>query len=53
MSFDINKIREDFPILSEKVYNKPLIYLDSGATAQKPKSVIEKMDEFYLKYKAS
>ncbi len=39
--FDVNRIREDFPILSEKVYGKPLVYLDSGATAQKPRCVIE------------
>lgn len=39
--FDVNKIREDFPILSQKIYGKQLVYLDSGATAQKPVSVIE------------
>ncbi len=41
MSFDINKIRQDFPILSQKVYNKPLVYLDNGATTQKPRCVVE------------
>ena len=40
MTFDVNKIREEFPILQRKVYGKPLVYLDSGATAQKPRSVI-------------
>ena len=34
--FDVEKIREDFPILGRKVYGRPLVYLDSGATAQKP-----------------
>ena len=39
--YDINKVREDFPILSRTVYNKPLIYLDNGATTQKPRQVVE------------
>ena len=38
--YDIQKIREDFPILSRTVYGKPLIYLDNGATTQKPKCVV-------------
>ncbi|WP_300726434.1 aminotransferase class V-fold PLP-dependent enzyme [uncultured Bacteroides sp.] len=46
--YDIQKIREDFPILSRKVYNKPLIYLDNGATTQKPRCVVESItDEYY------
>lgn len=44
MAYDIAKIRADFPLLSSKVYGKDLVYLDSGATAQKPLSVIEKVD---------
>ncbi len=44
---DINKIRSDFPILSRKVYDRPLIYFDNGATTQKPKSVIDKITEMY------
>lgn len=47
MSFDINKIRQDFPILSEKVYNKPLVYLDNGATTQKPRCVVEEIEKVY------
>lgn len=39
--FDVDKIREDFPILSRKVYGKPLVYLDSAATSQKPRRVID------------
>ncbi|MCL4103689.1 UNVERIFIED_CONTAM: hypothetical protein GTU68_059768 [Idotea baltica] len=45
--FNIEKIRADFPILSRKIGNKPLAYLDSGATAQKPKAVIDKLSHFY------
>ena len=45
---DIQKIREDFPILSREVYKKPLIYLDNGATTQKPRCVVEAItDEYY------
>jgi len=40
-TFDVYKIREDFPILKEEVHNKPLVYLDSAATAQKPRAVID------------
>lgn len=46
--YDISKIREDFPILSREVYGKPLVYLDNGATTQKPKVVVESLvDEYY------
>lgn len=46
--YDIEKIREDFPILSRTVYNKPLVYLDNGATTQKPHCVVESItDEYY------
>jgi cysteine desulfurase / selenocysteine lyase len=41
--FDVEKIREDFPILSREVYGKPLVYLDNAASAQKPKAVIDAM----------
>ncbi len=44
---DIQKIREDFPILNEKVLGKPLVYLDNAATTQKCKSVLEKIADFY------
>lgn len=40
--FDVNRIRQDFPILEEKIYGKPLVYLDNGATSQRPLPVIEK-----------
>lgn len=51
--FDVEKIREDFPILKEKIYGKPLVYLDSGATTQRPLQVVEKMQEYYLKYNSN
>ncbi len=44
---DIEKIRADFPILSTTVYGKPLIYLDNGATTQKPQCVVEEMEKIY------
>lgn len=45
---NIHKIREDFPILSRTVYGKPLVYLDNGATTQKPRLVIDSIvDEYY------
>lgn len=44
---DLKKIRSDFPILSEKVYGKSLVYLDNAATTQKPLSVLNKTKEFY------
>ncbi|NDW09351.1 aminotransferase class V-fold PLP-dependent enzyme [Dysgonomonas sp. 520] len=53
MSFDVNKIRADFPILSRTVYGKPLVYLDNGATTQKPKCVIDKLDEVYFNINAN
>jgi cysteine desulfurase/selenocysteine lyase len=53
VNFDISKIREDFPILSRKVYNKPLVYLDNGATTQKPHCVINCINNFYLKHNSS
>ena len=46
--FEIEKIREQFPILGREVYGKKLIYLDSAATAQKPRCVVEKMEELLL-----
>jgi cysteine desulfurase / selenocysteine lyase len=44
MTFDVAKIRADFPILSQQVYGKPLVYLDNAASAQKPKVVMDAMD---------
>ena len=43
MSFDVHRIRQDFPILSQPQHGKPLVFLDSGASAQKPRAVIDAM----------
>lgn len=51
--FDVRKIRADFPILQEKIYGKPLVYLDNGATSQRPRQVVDKMAEYYLKYNSN
>ncbi len=45
--YDVEAIRKDFPILSRTVYGKPLVYLDNGASAQKPQMVIDAMAHFY------
>lgn len=50
---DINKIRADFPILTETVYGKPLVYFDNAATTQKPRQVVEKIEEGYYKRNAN
>lgn len=47
---DISEIRADFPILSRKVYDKPLIYLDNGATTQKPLCVLDAVRDVYIRY---
>ena len=47
-SFDVGKIREDFPILKQKIRGKPLVYLDNAATGQKPKVVIDTVTQYYL-----
>ncbi len=47
-SFDVEKVRNDFPILKIKVRNHPLVYLDNAATAQKPQSVIDSEHDFYM-----
>ena len=51
--YDISKIREDFPILSREVYGKPLVYLDNGATTQKPRSVVEAITNEYYSVNAN
>lgn len=51
--FDIDKIRSDFPILGRKVHNRQLVYLDSGATAQKPRSVIDLTTELMAEHNAN
>ena len=46
--FDVRRIREDFPILKQKMHGKPLVYLDNAATSQKPQTVIDALLRFYL-----
>ena len=46
-AYDVNRIREDFPILAMQVYGKPLVYLDNAASAQKPKAVLERLHHAY------
>lgn len=50
---DISEIRADFPILSRKIYDRPIIYLDNAATTQKPSSVIEAVKEVYTSYNSN
>ena len=51
--YDITKVRDSFPILSRTVYGKPLVYLDNGATTQKPLCVLDAMQEEYLNVNAN
>jgi cysteine desulfurase/selenocysteine lyase len=47
-AYDVNRIREDFPILGMQVYGKPLVYLDNAASAQKPKAVLDRIQQAYV-----
>ena len=47
MTYDVERLRADFPILAERPYGKPLVYLDNAASAQKPKAVLDRMNHFY------
>lgn len=51
--YDVEKIRADFPILNEKIYGKPLVYLDNSATSQKPRCVVEQIENGYYKTNAN
>lgn len=53
MSYDLEQIRQDFPILQRQVYGRPLVYLDNGATTQKPCCVVEAMTEEYYNVNAN
>ena len=53
MNFDVENIRKDFPILSKKINNKPLIYFDNAATSQTPKIVIDSISNYYNNYNAN
>ena len=51
--FDVNQLREDFPILSRKVNGQPLVYLDNAATSQTPRQVVEVISDYYYRYNAN
>ena len=51
--FDVERIREDFPILSRKIHGKPLVYLDNAATTQKPSQVIDSLVNYYENFNAN
>ncbi len=50
MTIDIQKIRKDFPILDQKIYNRPLVYFDNAATTQRPQQVIDALTRTYTEY---
>jgi len=50
---DLDQIRQDFPILSKKINGRSLVYLDNGATSQKPNSVIESISDYYKSYNSN
>src|SRR5256712_11893805 len=51
--YNVEKVRQDFPILDRVINGKPFVYLDNAATAQKPRQVIEALDRFYKEYNAN
>lgn len=53
IAFDIQSVRNDFPILQRQINGKPLAFLDSGASSQKPKRVIDSLDDYYSRYNAN
>lgn len=53
MGFDVEKVRRDFPALAQEVHGKPLVYLDSAATSQKPRAVIDAVSRFYAEDNAN
>lgn len=52
-ALDVHAIRQDFPVLHQEVNGRPLVYLDSAASSQKPRAVIEALDEYYRRYNAN
>lgn len=51
--FDVDRVRQDFPILQEQIHGQPLVYLDNAATAQKPQAVIDAVLRFYSRENAN
>ncbi len=52
-AYDVGRVREDFPALHQTVHGRPLVYLDNGATSQKPNAVIEALADYYRRYNAN
>src|SRR5919201_6074625 len=50
---DVGRIKKDFPIFERKIRGKPLVYLDSAATSQKPRAVLDAVDEYYENHNAN
>ena len=53
LSFDVDSVRQDFPILSKKIHNRPLVYFDNAATSQTPVCVIDCIKDYYEKYNSN
>ena len=53
MAFNVLDVRADFPILQQQVHDKPLVYLDNGATTQKPLVVIDAIEKYYKQYNSN
>jgi cysteine desulfurase/selenocysteine lyase len=52
-TIELEEIRDEFPILNQRVHGKPLVYLDNAATSQKPRCVIEALNNYYTHYNAN
>ena len=50
---ELEEIRDDFPLLRQKVHGKPLVYFDNAATSQKPRVVIDALNDYYQRYNAN
>lgn len=53
LAYDVERLRQDFPILQQTVYGKPLVYFDSAATTQKPKAVLQTLQDYYTGYNSN
>ena len=53
MSYDVEKLRQDFPLLRQTMRGKPLVYLDSAATSQKPRAVLDTLQTYYERWNAN
>src|SRR5262249_9222933 len=53
MSYDVERVRKEFPILAREVHGRPLVYLDNAATSHKPRAVLQALEEFYTRSNAN